>query len=130
MGLDITHDCWHGAYSAFNRFRHGIARAIGLDLDSMQGYSESTGRAGIAWSLLKPDPIHILLNHSDCEGEIAVPNLLPLAARLEELIPALAAIDGVEPGVGHLSSGLASAAKRFADGLRRAAAAGEAVEFR
>ncbi|MEK9726025.1 MAG: hypothetical protein VW405_21410 [Rhodospirillaceae bacterium] len=134
MGLDTTHDCWHGAYSAFHRFRHGIARAIGLDLASMQGFSESTvtgqGRAGIAWSLLKPDPIHILLNHSDCEGEIAVPNLLPLAARLEELIPALAAIDGVEPGVGHLSSGLASAAKRFADGLRRAAAAGEAVEFR
>lgn len=32
MGLDTTHDCWHGAYSAFHRFRHGIARAIGLDL--------------------------------------------------------------------------------------------------
>jgi hypothetical protein len=130
MGLDTTHDCWHGAYSAFNRFRHGIARAIGLDLASMWGFTDGTGRTGIAWDLLRPDPIHALLNHSDCEGEIAVADLLPLAARLDELIPALEAIDRLDPGVGHLSDGLAAAAKRFAAGLRRAADEGVPVEFR
>ena len=26
MGLDTTHDVWHGAYRAFYRLRHNIAR--------------------------------------------------------------------------------------------------------
>lgn len=25
MGLDVSHDAWHGAYSAFTRWRHEIA---------------------------------------------------------------------------------------------------------
>lgn len=29
MGLDTTHDCFHGAYSAFNRFRQYIAKGCG-----------------------------------------------------------------------------------------------------
>ena len=29
MGLDISHDAWHGAYSAFNRFRQKVAQAMG-----------------------------------------------------------------------------------------------------
>jgi len=29
MGLDTTHDAFHGAYSAFNRFRQIVCRAIG-----------------------------------------------------------------------------------------------------
>ncbi len=29
MGLDTSHDCWHGAYSAFGRWRRAIAEAAG-----------------------------------------------------------------------------------------------------
>lgn len=38
MGLDVSHDCWHGAYSAFHRWRHGVAKAAGIPLDLMEGY--------------------------------------------------------------------------------------------
>lgn len=123
MGLWVSHDCWRGSYSAFNRFRVAVAHAIGIDLDCMQGY----GDAGIPWSTLAHDPIRTLLDHSDCDGEIAVTDLLPLADRLIELIPVLRHIDRMAGLTG--PGGHAAAAQRFADGLRRAAAANEPVEF-
>ena len=45
MGLDTTHDCWHGAYSAFMRWRQEIARIAGLPpLDLMEGFYEEEYR--------------------------------------------------------------------------------------
>lgn len=38
MGLDITHDTWHGAYSAFHRWRKEIAKPLGIPLDLMEGF--------------------------------------------------------------------------------------------
>lgn len=46
MGLDVSHGCWHGSYSAFNRWRHGIARAAGIPLDLMEGYWSHTALGG------------------------------------------------------------------------------------
>lgn len=28
MGLDTTHDCWHGSYGSFNAWRIQLAKAI------------------------------------------------------------------------------------------------------
>jgi hypothetical protein len=45
MGLDTTHNCWHGAYSAFMRWRQEIAKAAGLPpLDLMEGFFTSMDR--------------------------------------------------------------------------------------
>jgi hypothetical protein len=168
MGLDTSHDCWHGAYSAFHRWRHAIANAIGLRLDHMQGFADGSalpvgsaleeirremaearedeiaGRHTVAahtrkrvfdkhrvvpWDALPPDPLFVLLHHSDCDGEIAVEHLLPLAERLEEIAPILEEIDQRSPPGGHLSLGNAGAARRFAAGCRRAAEANEPVDF-
>lgn len=30
MGLDTTHNCWHGAYGSFKEFRELVGRAAGL----------------------------------------------------------------------------------------------------
>lgn len=39
MGLDISHDAWHGAYSAFMRWREKIAEVAGLPpLELMEGF--------------------------------------------------------------------------------------------
>lgn len=39
MGLDTTHDCWHGAYSAFMRWREMIAKVAGFPpLMAMEGF--------------------------------------------------------------------------------------------
>lgn len=151
MGLDTTHDCWHGAYSAFMRWRQEIAHAAGLPpLDLMEGFyraSEGTDyrdpiywakkglndekafddlrrRLPIKWESLKPSPLHILLNHSDCEGKIKWKDCGPIADALEELLPALPNGDGG----GHIGN-WRDKTTSFIAGLRKAHKAKENVEF-
>lgn len=139
MGLDTSHDCWHGPYSAFSRFRDALAEAA--------GFRHCTGPLGIPcveldwggicrmigsdlageWKVMpvrhdgKPEPLIVLLAHSDCDGKIQANMCGPLADRIEELIPMLdAAGDNFRT----------NDARRFVAGLRRAAQAGEPVEFR
>ncbi len=38
MGLDTTHDCWHGPYSMFMRWRIFIAKQVGIPLLLMEGF--------------------------------------------------------------------------------------------
>ncbi len=116
MGLDTTHDCWHGPYSSFGQFRKRLAGMIGMNLGAMEGFGGS-----IKWELLAPDPLHVLLNHSDCEGDISVEDCLPLAKRLEQLAEAMT--EDVNP------YGDKFLAERFAKGLRAAHEANEKVEF-
>lgn len=149
MGLDCSHDAWHGAYSAFMRWRTEIARVAGLPpLGLMEGFFSPAAGYGavyldhsasdlsrgsvrrlheqlpIKWECLKPSPLHELLQHSDCDGEIAADRCGPIADELEMLIPLLP--DAEDPGhIGHWRS----KTQQFVDGLRRAAAAGEPLDF-
>ncbi len=117
MGLDTSHDCWHGSYTGFSRFRSAIAKVVGIDLHKMQGFGEY-GDADIPWASLPADPLWTLLNHSDCDGELLAKDCVPIAERLEAIAPALANL------------GYAESALTFARGLRLAAERGENVEFR
>lgn len=149
MGLDTSHDCWHGAYSAFMRWRVELAKAAGLPpLELMEGFyspesvlgdpfwairglSETerssveriTQRLPIRWNCLAPSPLYKLLHHSDCEGEIASADCGPIADALEALLPNLNGDGG-----GHLGN-YREKTQQFINGLRRAAAAGEDVDF-
>lgn len=114
MGLDTTHDCYHGSYSGFHNFRVDVAKAAGIELDEMEGFTDDG--PGRPWSDLKPDHIHILLNHSDCDGEIPVGVQIALADRLDELVPLVS-----ECWRGHVAL--------FSAGLREANARGEDVRF-
>jgi len=146
MGLDVSHGCWHGAYSAFTRWRIKLAEVSGMPpLMLMEGFyderaSDLVSRTPtlwtdaphpvlaslpIKWECLKPSPLHILLNHSDCDGEIAASDCGPLADTLAELIPLLP-----EGGSGGHIANWREKTQAFVDGLRLAAAAGESVEFR
>lgn len=117
MGLDTSHECYHGGYSGFNLFRSELAQVAGIPLELMDGYyqdplapckkltrywemynkeqplpfwMEQAERAlPIKWESLKPDVLHVLLNHSDCDGYIAWRHTRCLAKRLEELAPKL-----------------------------------------
>ena len=178
MGLDTSHGCWHGAYSAFTRWRTVLAQAAGIPLWLMEGYyappeadliartaprafAFSVGESGgfvatkdsltsaladaaergdagrweawsskfrdalpLQWEMLKPDPLHALLDHSDCEGSIAASDCAPLADRLEELLSELPAED--DPG--HIGNWRAKT-ETFIAGLRLAASKNEDVEF-
>ena len=142
MGLRTTHDCFHGAYSSFNRWRQYVAKAAGyhiykVDHQNGEGLwdvimiewhrSNEDTLMGI-WDEPAPNPLYYLFIHSDCEGEIYPDEAIPLADELEKLIPKL---EGFTEPAGHIAArgGIVGVTQKFIDGLRKAADAGEAVEF-
>ena len=140
MGLDTSHDCWHGAYSAFHRFRQNLAAAIGIDLLKMASFVPD----GIAWPSKKDEPLVSLLNHSDCDGSIPVKELIPLANRLDEVANIIEqgpppndcsgfsmTATSLEVTGGHLmrNGGTAESARIFAKGCRLAASQRQVVRF-
>ena len=149
MGLDCSHNCWHGAYSAFMRWRKEIAKVAGLPpLELMEGFYQPLNASGlptlyfglgtrkenyldeidkalpIKWDCLKPSPLHKLLYHSDCDGEIAAEDCGPIADELEKLLPLFPQGDGG----GHIGN-WRDKTQTFIDGLKLAASKNEAVDF-
>jgi len=92
--------------------------------DSRPFLAHIDDRLPISWDALKPSPLHELLSHSDCDGEIAAGLCGPIADALEALIPLLPeTADG-----GHIGDWREKTAK-FVAGLRAAAAEGEPLDF-
>jgi len=116
MGLDTDFDCWSGAYSRFHRFRQCVARAAGIELLTMEGF---TAVSPTPWSTLPPNPLWVLLNHSDCDGTIEHRDCLPIAQALREIAehPELDAED------------FRDRCLQFAEGLARAHYSGKPVRF-
>jgi hypothetical protein len=120
MGLDTSHDCWHGPYSQFMRWRCYLHWAITGEPGDTRDALEA------AWESGRYDdqsvPINVLMRHSDCDGSIPADVCGPLADALQRLVddrmPKRGIYDEKRP-----------ATERFISGLRRAAAAGECVEF-
>lgn len=155
MGLDTTHDCWHGAYSAFMRWRKMLAAAAGLPpLLLMDGFYVGTtddrsmgmqtiftdsrtdpltkssiesleADLPISWDCLKPNPLHELLFHSDCEGDIPWQSCAGIADSLEQLLPELSEHGDVGGHIGNV----VEKTEKFIAGLRDAASKQENVEF-
>ena len=48
----------------------------------------------IKWESLHKDPLHALLNHSDCDGYITLSNLRGIVKRLKVLLPSIPDNDG------------------------------------
>lgn len=68
MGLNVTYNCWDGAYSSFRRFRYSLGHQIGINLDDYIGYGDKgTKNLKDINNDLMP-----LFNHSDCDGELTV----------------------------------------------------------
>lgn len=143
MGLDTTHNCWHGAYSAFQRWRATLAKVAGYETLVVDDWGAE--HPNIDWDGIEkiigrdldgiwpdipvnsdgtPDAIIVLLAHSDRDGYIQTDMCGPLADRLEELLPKLEGMDGG----GHLGDYVAKT-KQFIKGLRTASRRGEPVGF-
>lgn len=139
MGLDTSHDCWHGAYSAFTRWRLELAKVAGyavwpvkhedgiardtIMLDWGRLSRDNPGHLMGEWNTAPDDALVYLFMHQDCEGVIHPAQAAPLADRLEELLPLLHGDGG-----GHIGS-YRDKTQKFIDGLRKAVAAGEDVVF-
>lgn len=142
MGLDTTHDCWHGSYSSFYRWRREIAKAAKLPpLILMEGFCHPSAiraqfNSGaltedymrdlhvlasddlpIPWDYYEKDPLCILFRHSDCDGSIEWKDCERVADRLSEVVPNLKSKDAAATTI------------QFIRGLRQAFRAKENVEF-
>lgn len=86
MGLDVSHDCWSGAYSFFAEWRSAIfdvaygggPRKVYDYLDEVKAWTEDDAR--------RTDPLMVLLMHSDCDGSIAHEHTMPIACRLRDVL--------------------------------------------
>jgi hypothetical protein len=143
MGLDTSHDCWHGAYGAFSRWRDKLAEVAGygfvpcdcpslwckgrlfvdIDWDLYHGGGLGDTLMG-EWVETPEDPLLVLMVHSDCDGWIRTAQTDALATRLTELLPLLPD----EDGGGHIGHWQVKT-QRFIDGLRLAAECCEDVRF-
>lgn len=155
MGLDISHNTWHGSYGSFMTFREKIAEVSGVPpLRLMEGFYEpleSAIRTGggpatlwhgpmheffssaikhidaqlpIKWESLKENPLHELLYHSDCDGEIAWENCKGIADELTKILPLMP--EGIAPG--HIGDWRLKT-QTFIDGCMRAYNAKENLTF-
>jgi hypothetical protein len=141
MGLDMSHDAWHGAYSAFDRFRTTLTEVAGLPLVA-DPVSTSRKVVDVNWDAVSDaniqgewgeklptlrdgtfDPLLLLLVHSDCDGVLHPYHAKLVADRVEELIPLLPAEGG-----GHIGL-YGDKAQALVDGFRRAHAADEEIVF-
>lgn len=130
MGLDTTHDCWHGPYSAFGRWRTELAKAAGGWDMVPNEYHPGEDRYAIRGDHIHPrtyqgwwdddpdDLLDVLLIHSDCDGYIFPQHAEGLAKRLEEIAPQVP------------EGRWREATYVFARGLRRASEDWQIVAFR
>lgn len=130
MGLDTTHNCWHGPYSAFGDWRNTIARAAGFGITTTSDgiktvdlpYHDFVAKNYMGdWDRTPDEILMVLFVHSDCEGEIKPEHCGPLADRLEGLMHSLP--------VDTWRVMYRNETRQFIDGLRMAADAGEPVRF-
>lgn len=131
MGLNTTHGCWDGPYGGFQRWRQELARAAGYEVVDRPGPGEAYYE--LPWDMFEDknflgewdsvpgdDPLMFLLVHSDCDGVIHPQHGVHLADRLEQLLPMVSESAACR---------VRENTERFIGGLRKAAAAGEDVEF-
>lgn len=121
MGLDTSHGCWHGSYSSFNDWREWLSQLGHVVLPEMAGFGGSKD-----WD--KNDILTVLLDHSDCDGVIKAEDCLPLAERLEELLPDTPS-EVMARLLGRGEGWMIESLHNWINGLREAGEAGEDVEF-
>ena len=122
MGLDTSHNCWHGPYSSFNRFRHWVAENIGINLDEYIGFGGDKEYGEIENHDLFP-----FLFHSDCEGDISPDDCKKIADGLDTMLKKVPLVEKI--GDMYWGENFRSRAVSFRDGCLEAYKAGESVEF-
>jgi len=136
MGLDVSHDAFSGAYSAFNRFRQVVARATGGSYPPHEdGVVNPYGQPASWWWFgdgyhSKTHPgLFAFFMHDDCEGEIDPETCRLLAGEMEALLPKIA--DVCSPSWGHIEAagGFVAVARKWIAGCRAAAEEGVPLVF-
>lgn len=88
MGLDTSHDAWHGSYSTFGAWRRDVMRAAEIGEDIWENEYEWCNYQGM-WRESPTDALMVLIVHSDCDGFLFPHDMPGLVERLVELVPLL-----------------------------------------
>lgn len=149
MGLDCSHDAFHGAYSAFNRLRQFVCHAIGGSFpphwkydehgvlierfapslaSDMRDMQEGMYYAGEYTNEEWPG-LHEFLGHSDCGGEISPESCVIVANDLERLLPEMQKLKWRASGHIEGAGGYIAVINRFIAGCRKAAENNEPLRF-
>lgn len=140
MGLDTTHDAFHGAYSAFNRFRQIVAKAAGCSYPYHTEDYTSNGKTIPVEELdqeryYTPDNfkntnpgLTAFFVSNDCEGEFSPEICKQMADEMESVLPE---IEKQGSGGGHIErdGGYGEVAKRYIAGCRLAYENKENLEY-
>jgi hypothetical protein len=140
MGLDCSHDAFHGAYSAFNRLRQEVCKAAGgrfpyyseedkiylRDVQKVEHISDGRWYVPDEVSREAWPGLYIFLEHQDCEGVISPADCKLVADDLTKLLPLISA-----EGHGHLArdGGARAVVQQFIDGCLKAHDANEELIF-
>jgi hypothetical protein len=123
MGLNTTHNAWHGPYSSFMTWRTELSKIYNIPLELMEGFyykgdvcsdpflllhhkfkndeleikyiNRLEERLPLKWENLKKNPIYILLRHSDCDGYISYGNCGKIANELKNVIEKIEPDDNI-----------------------------------
>jgi hypothetical protein len=126
MYMHLTHDCFSGKFSEFNRWKSALLKAAGYPVPV---YSTGFPMTVIPWDMLPKgadvgdwgkltpqDPLGILLVHAYNKGHIKPREGKLLLERLKQILPAV-------------EQEFQETTEQFIAGLRAAIAANERVEF-
>ncbi len=150
MGLDVSHNAFSGAYSAFNRLRQAVAAATGdggsypphwqynqdgsLRKDTkgnvmlIDSFDEDKFYVGGDYTYENNRGLFEFLQHSDCDGMIEPDMCKMVADDLQALLPSVEKLEWESNG--HLSRlGIVGTLQRFIDGCIAAHEANEPLEF-
>lgn len=148
MGLDCSHDAFHGAYSAFNRMRQFVCAATGGSFPPhwMHGpngdllkddagnirkhdLDDNYFQCGEDYARVEWPGLYEFLEHSDCDGEIDPAMCVKVADDLERLLPKMEALRW--ESFGHIAArgGFIEVVRKFIAGCRAAAAENEPLDF-
>lgn len=158
MGLDTTHNAWHGPYSSFNNFRRQLAKHYGIPLDLMEGFYADKDEVfcnpfyfaekeltelsyfsikrvkdylPLKWDNFKPNAIHELLYHSDCDGYINWVACGKIAKELRKVLTEIEKDEAAEPITPQraMYNGFYNAVEQFMKGCQLAFDSKERLEF-
>lgn len=99
IGEEVRPGGPHWSYGSFSDFRVSLARLIGMNLKKMDGYCRDPQALPKSWKKWESDPICLLLNHSDCDGELSPEDCARCAPRLRELVGQLTDVYDVQHGL-------------------------------
>lgn len=138
MGLDTTHNAFHGSYSAFCIFRKAVAAAAGGSYPphdpSLKDASGNPLRDDLWYfdnditTTEKSPGLAAFLNHSDCDGFLTPNECKMIADEIEVLLPKIDEQDYMGHALG--KGWISTIARRWIAGCRLAARKRQKLHFK